>query len=166
MNVSHRSNNKLQHPRLVACLLISLLLTSFQSSAADGVIHVPSAYDVSTTLERLQTALKAKGMKIFALIDHQAGGKGVGINIRPTSLLIFGNPKVGTHLMKCAQTAAIDLPMKALVYVNAQGKTILSYNDPNWMGARHAVPNCPIIQKMSKALKHFSKVATQAEPTH
>ncbi len=156
----------LKSSALACALLASLFLTATPSMAADGVINVPSAHNVSTTLERLQTALKAKGMKIFALIDHQAGGKGVGINIRPTSLLIFGNPKIGTQLMKCAQTAAIDLPMKALVYVNKEGKTILSYNDPSWMGARHGVSDCPIIKKMSKALKHFSSVATQADHAH
>ncbi|GMQ96545.1 MAG: DUF302 domain-containing protein [Gammaproteobacteria bacterium] len=131
--------------------------------AGEGIVSVKSAYSVSATLDRLEKVLKKKGMTIFKRIDHSAGAKGVGLKLRPTELLIFGNPKVGTKLTQCAQTAAIDLPMKALAWQDADGTVWLSYNDPAYLAKRHGAKDCKVVDKMTKALGNFSAVATKAE---
>src|SRR5262249_56845935 len=89
------------------------------------------------TMDRLEAAVKAKGLTIFARIDHAAGAAEVGLSLRPTAVLIFGNAKAGTPLMQSNQTTGIDLPLKALVWQDESGKTWLSYNDPNWLANRH-----------------------------
>lgn len=131
------------------------------SLAAEGLITVASDSTVSQTADKLEAVLKNKGMKIFVRIDHAAGAAGVGEQLRPTELLIFGNPKIGTKLMQCSQSAAIDLPLKALVYQDASGKTMLSYNDPAWLGKRHSLNDCQaVLDKMSGALQKFAAAAT------
>jgi uncharacterized protein (DUF302 family) len=99
--------------------------------AADGLITIPSSYGAKDTLERLDAAIKARGMTIFARIDHAAGATEVGLSLRPTELLVFGNAKGGTPLMQSNQVIGIDLPLKALVWQDEAGKTWLSYNDPS-----------------------------------
>jgi uncharacterized protein (DUF302 family) len=91
------------------------------------------------TMNRLEAGVKAKGMAIFARIDHAAGAAEVGMSLRPTELLVFGSPKGGTPLMQSAQTIGIDLPLKVLVWQDASGKTWLSYNDPSWLVERHGL---------------------------
>ncbi len=103
----------------------------------DGLVTVPSTHDVKETIDRLENDMKSKGMTIFARIDHAAGAKAVGLSLRPTELLIFGNAKAGTPLMQAHQTLGIDLPLKALAWEDAAGKVWLSYNDPGWLAARH-----------------------------
>ena len=103
----------------------------------DGLVTVPSTHDVKETIDRLENDMKSKGMTIFARIDHAAGAKAVGLSLRPTELLIFGNAKAGTPLMQAHQTLGIDLPLKALAWEDATGKVWLSYNDPGWLAARH-----------------------------
>lgn len=103
----------------------------------DGLVTVPSTHDVKETLDRFETDMKSKGMTIFARIDHAAGAKAVGLSLRPTELLIFGNAKAGTPLMQAHQTLGIDLPLKVLAWEDAAGKVWLSYNDPGWLAARH-----------------------------
>ena len=101
-------------------------------------------------------------MKVFIRVDHAAGAASVGNQLRPTELVIFGNPKLGSALMGCAQTAGIDLPMKALIYEDEQGKVYLSYNDPVYLKSRHAMPGCDKpVGKASGALANFAKAATQ-----
>jgi uncharacterized protein (DUF302 family) len=90
-------------------------------------------------MNRLETAVKAKGMTVFARIDHAAGAAAVGLSLRPTEVLIFGNAKGGTPLMQSVQTIGIDLPLKALVWQDAAGATWLSYNDPDWLARRHGL---------------------------
>jgi uncharacterized protein (DUF302 family) len=90
-------------------------------------------------MERLEAAVKAKGLTVFAYIDHAAGAAEVGLSLRPTELLIFGNAKGGTPLMQSNQTVGIDLPLKALVWQDASGDTWLSYNDPSWIAKRHGL---------------------------
>jgi uncharacterized protein (DUF302 family) len=107
--------------------------------AADGLITMPSSYGPKNTMDRLEAEVKAKGMTVFARIDHAAGAKEAGLPLRPTELLIFGNAKAGTPLMQSAQTIGIDLPLKALVWQDASGKTWLSYNDPAWLAKRHGL---------------------------
>ncbi len=105
----------------------------------NGLTTVPSQHGVKVTVDRLEAAAKAKGMTIFAHIDHAAGAISAGMTLRPTELLIFGNAKGGTPLMQLQQTIGIDLPLKALVWEDAAGKTWLSYNEPAWLAARHTL---------------------------
>jgi len=105
--------------------------------AADGLITIPSSYGAKNTADRLDAAIKAKGMTVFARIDHAAGAAEVGLSLRPTELLVFGNAKGGTPLMQSNQMIGIDLPLKALVWQDETGKTWLSYNDPRWLAKRH-----------------------------
>src|SRR4030095_11505857 len=104
--------------------------------AADGLTTIPSAYGAKETADRLEAEIRAKGMAVFARIDHAAGAVEAGLSLRPTEVLIFGNAKTGTPLMQAVQTIAIDLPLKALVWQDASGDTWLSYNDPAWLAQR------------------------------
>ena len=140
----------------------STFATQAQSSNENGLIIMKSAYSVSETIDRLEASLEKKGMTIFKRIDHTDGAKKVDLELRPTELLIFGNPKVGTPLMLCSQTAAIDLPQKALAYEDESGKVWLAYNDPVYIAKRHNTQGCEqAIQKVSNALAKFTKIATE-----
>jgi uncharacterized protein (DUF302 family) len=105
-----------------------------------GIIDVPSPYSVPETLARLESILKEKGLTVFARIDHSGEAEKVGLQMRPTQLLIFGSPKGGTPLMVAAPRLAIDLPLKALVWQDAQDKVWLSYNTPEYLQQRHGFP--------------------------
>ncbi len=105
--------------------------------APDGLITIQSHYQPKETMQRLEAAVKAKGMTVFAHIDHAAGAAEVGLTLRPTDLLIFGAAEGGTPLMQSAQSIGIDLPLKALVWQDEKGTTWLSYNDPVWLAERH-----------------------------
>ncbi len=107
--------------------------------AADGLTTIPSSYGPKDTVNRLEAAVAAKGMRVFARIDHAAGASAVGLSLRPTEVLIFGNAKAGTPLMQSVQTIGLDLPLKALVWQDISGKTWLSYNDPAWLARRHGL---------------------------
>ncbi len=102
-----------------------------------GILSIASPYSVSDTLDRLEGILKAKGNLIFARIDQQHEAEKVGLALRPTQLLIFGNPSVGTALMEASPSIALDLPLKALAWQDDQGKVWLSYNSPNYLEQRH-----------------------------
>jgi len=129
--------------------------------AQDGLVAVKSAHDVVTTADRLENILGEKGMKVFARIDHAAGATSIGKEMRPTELVIFGNPKIGTGLMLCAQSVGIDLPMKALIWQDQNGDTWLGYNDAAYLKGRHAMTGCdPVIEKVSGALANFAAAAT------
>jgi uncharacterized protein (DUF302 family) len=113
-------------------------------------------------MDRLETEIRAEGMKVFARIDHAAGASEAGLELRPTQLIIFGNARGGTPLMQSAQTVGIDLPLKALVWEDASGTTWLSYNEPSWIAKRHGVANAdPVVSKMSAALGVMSRKATE-----
>jgi uncharacterized protein (DUF302 family) len=106
---------------------------------ADGMVSIRSQNGPQGTMNRLEAEVKARGMTIFARIDHAAGAAAVGLPLRPTELLIFGNARAGTPLMECAQTIGIDLPLKALVWQDVAGNTWVSYNDPAWLARRHGL---------------------------
>ena len=131
----------------------------------NGLITLPSAHDFTTTLDRLVTALQTKGVTIFACVDHAAGAAGVNMALRPTTLVIFGNPAAGTPLMQAAQTTGIDLPLKALVWQDADGSVKLSYNDPGWIAARHALGSkaSQAVAVISRVLETFAQHATGNE---
>jgi uncharacterized protein (DUF302 family) len=128
---------------------------------ADGLITIESSYEPKDTMDRFEAALKAKGLTIFARIDHAAGAAEAGLPLRPTELLIFGNAKSGTPLMQADQAVGIDLPLKALVWQDASGKTWLSYNDPAWMAKRHGLGNAvdATIAAMAGLLSATAKAA-------
>jgi uncharacterized protein (DUF302 family) len=107
---------------------------------SSGIIDLPSPYTVPETLARLQTILKEKGVNVSALVDHSGEAAKAGLEMPPTQLLIFGNPKGGTPLMVAAPSTAIDLPLKALAWQDAQGKVWLSYNSPEYLQLRHGFP--------------------------
>ena len=105
----------------------------------NGIIHKPSNHSVDETVERLKRILQAKGIALFALVDHSGEAIKVGMSMRPTKLLIFGNPKAGTPLMLAAPTSAIDLPLKILVWEDGEGKVRISYNSPAHLQQRHGL---------------------------
>lgn len=108
-------------------------------NSGEGLISKPSKYSVPETLHRLETILTAKGIKVFARIDHSGEAEKAGLKMPPTQLLIFGNPKGGTPVMLAAPTAAIDLPLKALAWQDASGQVWLSYNDPAYIQRRYGL---------------------------
>ena len=146
----------------IRCALCSaLLIAGVAASAADGLVEVKSAHPPKTTLDRFEAAAKERGLMVFARIDHAAGAQKVGKTLRPTELLIFGNPQGGTPLMECAQSAGIDLPLKALVWEDAQGQSWLGYNDPAWLAQRHGAASCPVVENLKKALSGLADAATK-----
>ena len=117
----------------------------------EGLVIVSSQHGPKETADRLATAIAAHGMQVMARIDHQHGAQAAGLEMRPAEVLIFGNVRAGTPLMQGAPTLAIDLPLKALVFEDAQGRTCVAYNDPHWLGARHGAAG-PQIEAMAGAL--------------
>ncbi len=143
----------------VVITLSTLLVTPLYAS--EGMVKLKSAHSVSETADRLEQTLLSKGMKVFQRNDHAAGAQSVGQSLRPTQLLIFGNPKVGTPLMSCSQSIAIDLPQKALIWEDASGAVWLAYNDPAFLKLRHGTRGCDeVFGKVSNALGNFAKAAT------
>jgi uncharacterized protein (DUF302 family) len=130
--------------------------------AADGLVSLRSSNGPQDTIDRLEAAVKAKGMTVFARIDHAAGAAAAGLPLRPTDLLIFGNARGGTPLMEAVQAIGIDLPLKALVWQDVTGNTWVSYNDPAWLARRHGLdPDADgTIAAMSAMLDAVSKAAT------
>jgi uncharacterized protein (DUF302 family) len=105
-----------------------------------GIIEIAAQHSVDETVEKLQNMLAAKGVALFALVDHSGEAEKIGMTMRPTKLLIFGSPKAGTPLMLAAPSIAIDLPLKILVWEDGQGKTWISYNAPEYLRERHNLP--------------------------
>ncbi len=147
----------------VQTLVIAILLsTQAYANSSDGIVLIKSNNSVTATIDKLETVLKNKGMTIFKRVDHAAGAEKAGLKLRPTELLIFGNPKVGTPLMLCSQTAALDLPQKALAYKDENGQVWFAYNDPAYMAKRHNIKDCEAaVQKVTNALAKFASIATE-----
>jgi uncharacterized protein (DUF302 family) len=128
--------------------------------AAQGLTTLKSSLGPRDTMNRLEAAVKARGMTVFARIDHSVGAAAVGLSLNPTELLIFGNARGGTPLMQTAQTIGIDLPLKALVWQDASGSTWLSYNDPAWLAQRHGLSGTEVpIGNLTGALDAVAKAA-------
>ncbi|BDU36756.1 DUF302 domain-containing protein [Vibrio nigripulchritudo] len=148
--------------KTIATGVISCLLSYSAFAADNGLITVKSHHSVEQTVEKLINVLESKGMTVFTQIKHDEGAKKVGMELLPTRLVIFGNPKVGTPLMKCSQTTAIDLPQKMLIWQDASGENWLSYNSPDYLNDRHGLEGCAkVIGKVKQALGNFAKAATQ-----
>lgn len=113
---------------------------SMMSNAEGGIVNIPSRHSVEQTVEKLQNLLETRGIKLFALIDHNGEAEKAGMHMRPTKLLIFGNPKAGTPLMLASPSIAIDLPLKILVWEDASSKVWISYNASTYLQGRHSLP--------------------------
>jgi len=140
-------------------LLVVVLFVAWPlaASADEGLIVIKSPHSVSESLDRMSALLEKKGIKVIARVPHSKAAAGVGIEMRPTELLIFGNPKLGSPLMQSQQTTAIDLPMKMIAWQDADGQVWIGYNDPAWIAQRHGITDRdPVIAKMSGALKGLS----------
>jgi uncharacterized protein (DUF302 family) len=130
--------------------LLILALLTFPVFAADGLVALKSPHAAKATMDRLEAALKDKGLTIFARIDHATGAAKIGKQLRATELLIF---------MDCSQTVGIDLPLKALVWQDEAGQVRLGYNDPAFLAARHGIAQCPATAGLRKALAGFAQQA-------
>jgi uncharacterized protein (DUF302 family) len=132
--------------------------------AADGLITIESRHGPEETMNRFEAEVRARGMTVFAHIDHAAGATAVGLPLRPTELLIFGNARTGTPLMQSTQTSGIDLPLRALVWQDASGTAWLSYNDPAFLAHRHGVEDADntSVNAMAAALQAIASKATTA----
>ena len=141
---------------------ILVYLFSASVFADNGLITIKSAYDVDTTTNRFEATLKAKGMTVFARINYALAAKKITKNLRPTELIIFGNPKIGSLLMQCQQSVAIDLPLKALIWQDEKGDVWFSYNNPQYLQTRHQIKGCnEVLVKIENALKKFAQAATE-----
>ncbi len=147
-------------------VLLSLLIAPSLSVAQDidGLVKKASPYSVGETMDRLESDLESKGMPFTLRLNHAKGARGAGVDMRDTEILIFGNPKLGSHLMTASQTAGIDLPMKALVWEDADGQAWLGYNDPMYIADRHGIEDrAEVLKKMSGALDELTNAALAAE---
>ena len=145
--------------RLIITILL-IISMPLPLVAAEGMVNVRSVYNVKETADRMENILQKKGMTVFNRIKHSEAAVKVGIELRDTELIIFGNPKVGSPLMKCTQSIAIDLPQKALIWEDEKNEVWISYNSPGYLGKRHAVAGCEnVLSKVEKALAGISKAA-------
>jgi uncharacterized protein (DUF302 family) len=132
-------------------------VVSSSSGSPEGLITLISPRSAKDTMDKLEASVREKGFGVVARVDHAAAATRVNKTLRPTELLIFGNPAGGTPLMECAQTIGIELPIKALVWSDAEGKVMLSYNDPAYLAKRHNAPECAAAMNMGKALDGIMK---------
>lgn len=129
------------------------------AGAADGLIAKESPHGPEETMDRFEGIVEEQGLNVFARIDHAEGAASVDMELRPTEVLIFGNPQGGTPFMQCAQSVGIDLPLKALVWEDADGQTWIGYNDPAWIAQRHGAGDCPPVANISEALDKLTGAA-------
>lgn len=135
-------------------------MTTSATHAKKGLITRQSNHSVQDTADKLIKVLESKGMKVFAQVDHQKNAAGVNLSLRPTQVVMFGNPKAGTPLMNCEQSIAIDLPQKVLITEDAQQRVWLSYNDPQYLKNRHNLQGCDTqLANIAKALDGISQAA-------
>jgi len=148
---------------MIQAVLGILFALVFSNSvlAAESIISVESHYTVKETADRFETILKKKGFTIFARINHSENAASVKLDLAATEVIIFGNPKVGTPLMQCSKTVAIDLPQKALFWEDIEGQVWLSYNNPEYLKQRHDISGCnQLVSKISNVLGKLSVAAT------
>ncbi len=146
--------------RLLVLLSLVAFIPAMSMASDEGLVNKKSPFSVKVTLDRLENVLRKKGITIVTRWNHQAGAKKANISLRPTELLIFGNPKLGSHFFTSNQSAGIDLPMKALAWKDKKGQVWLTYNDPTYIAKRHGIDNRPaIVKKMTGALNKLTNVA-------
>jgi uncharacterized protein (DUF302 family) len=150
--------------RIAALALMAAILSFGAARAADGLVTKPSAHPATVTIDRLQAELKKRGLVVFTLIDHQAAAKAAGLTMPAATVVVFGNPKAGTPAFLKKPTLAIDLPLKALVWEDANGKVFITYNSADYVFgdvfSRHGLPNNPKMQDATA--KMLDTVATAA----
>ena len=141
-------------------LLLFVMNTGLTLAAEDGLIHVQSTYNVTQTADRLEAVLQKKGMTIFNRVKHSESAQAIGVKLRDTELIVFGNPKIGSALMQCQQSIAIDLPQKALIWEDDTGTVQITYNAPRYLQQRHNIEGCDaVLEKISKALDGMTRAA-------
>jgi len=155
--------------RMKASIIIVILILHFSfcfsqgiATKENGLITIASAYSVKETTEKFIETIKTKGLTVFARIDHAANASNQGLTLRPTELVIFGNPKAGTPLMQDNQTSGIDLPLKVLIWEDENGKVWLTYNDTQWIASRHGLSDktSTAIKTMGEGIKAIATTAT------
>jgi uncharacterized protein (DUF302 family) len=161
---THFPSRRLRSFAALSCLIGLAALTGCAATATaptsqspEGLITLASPRSAKETMDKLEASVREKGFGVVARVDHAAAATRVSKTLRPTELLIFGNPAGGTPLMECAQTIGIELPIKALVWADAAGKVMLSYNDPAYLAKRHNTPECAAATNMGKALDGIMK---------
>lgn len=141
-------------------VLLTLLFVMSTVYAGEGMVNVESMFSVENTANRMENILKEKGMTIFNRINHSQSAGKIGIELRDTQLIIFGNPKAGSPLMKCQQSIGIDLPQKALIWKDENNKVWISYNNPRYLEKRHEISDCEkAIAKVENVLANITKSA-------
>jgi uncharacterized protein (DUF302 family) len=140
--------------------VLSFVLLQSPAHAADGIVTVPSTQSTKASLDKLESIAAERGLKIFARIDHAANARSIGEELRPTELLILGNPKGGTVLMQCAQQAGIDLPMRVLAWEDATGQVWLGYRDPAKLDHAYSGPACGVA--LSRVNAMFGELLKEA----
>lgn len=142
--------------------IFSLLIFTMPTFAHDHLITVESQHSVKNTADKFVQLVEDKGLRLFARIDHSENAAGVDLELRPTEVILFGNPNAGTLLMQCAATVAIDLPQKALVWEDADGTVKLAYSNPAFMKELHAIEGCdPVLEKITGLLASLAAAATE-----
>lgn len=145
--------------KVVHALGLALFLVISSAQAADGLVTVKSPHSAKETMNRLEELVKQRGLSVFNRIDHAAGAAKIGKTLRPTEVLIFGNPQGGSPVMECEQTVGIDLPLKALVWEDASSQVWLGYNDPAYLAQRHGAGQCSAIENLRKVLAGLAESA-------
>ena len=146
--------------RVAVALVVTVLMAAPAALADSGLVNVRSAHGVAQTLDRLEQAAKEAGVAVAARIDHGANATKAGQTLRPTALLLFANPKLGTPLMQARQTIGIDLPLKALAWEDERGQVWLTYNAPAFLASRHNLP-ADVVEPMRQALERLVERATR-----
>lgn len=145
---------------LKASFIYIFIITLSTAYAQKGITTIQSSYSVEETANRLEKILTENGITIFKKIDHQQGASEVNMELLPTILFIVGNPKLGTPLMKCSKSAAIDLPQKMLIWENSENVVQIGYNDPDYLKKRHIISGCnDVLKKIENALHNFATSA-------
>ncbi len=146
---------------LLVCVATGLAAATARAAGAEPLIVTQSPHDVPTTVQRLEAAVQSRGAAVVAKIDHGAAAAANGLVLRPTVLVLFGNPKLGTPLMQSEQTAGLDLPLRVLVWQDAAGATQVGYAPPSLIAARHGITDRDdVIAKMTGALKAIAEETT------
>lgn len=145
-------------------IILAATLAAAPALAGEDMIHKVSPHDVATTTDRLAAAVEGGGAKVIARVDHAKAAEGAGLELRPTTLLIFGNPEMGTKLMQAGQTAGLDLPMRVLVYQTEGGEVHVVYHDPEEVAEMHGIDDdLEVVEKMTGALDKLTDNAIAEE---
>jgi uncharacterized protein (DUF302 family) len=146
--------------RILQIVSAVIILLSVSPSYAEDLVTKPSPHTVAMTMDKLVAAVESAGAKVFARVDHAAGASSVGMELRPTQLLIFGNPKLGTPALQAGQTSGLDLPLRVVVYRDKIGQVFLAYHKPSELSIDHGIPaDAEVLKKMAGALDKLTKKA-------